>query len=224
MMKTLARMTMAVAAALMLSCAADGSVIWSDDFEDGNTNGWIEVWGGLPDYHAFQPTAIQFNLPLTSPAGGTWALWVQQNDSWAARSGGTIAPDTQYELCADVGRMLTDCNPNPGLWHLQLFAGTSAAPVTLLTEIAFDTPGANLPTPGNWAENSVVFNSTDSSHVGETLWVRLYSDPVGGVDNCHYDNVCLITTPEPGTLALFACCAIVLTIFTRTSRKESRIH
>ena len=120
-------MTTLVAVLVMVSLAR-ATTIWSDGFESGNANNWIEVYGGLPPYHAFQPTVKQFVLPLMSPAGGSWALWIQQDDSWAARSGGTIADDTLYTVSAAVGRELCDYNPNPGLWHLQLYAGTATAP------------------------------------------------------------------------------------------------
>jgi hypothetical protein len=196
---------------LTMVSLAQATTIWYDDFESGNANNWIEVWGGLPPDHAFIPTASDFVLPLTSPAGGSFALWVQQDDSWAARSGGTIAANTEYTLSAAIGRRLADGNPNPGLWHLQLYAGTDTAPVTLLTEIAYNMPGANLPTAGYWAEDSVTFNSTGSSYVGQTLWARLYTDPVLGYDNSHFDNIQLNATlaPEPASLTMLAGLAII---------------
>ena len=121
------------------------------------------------------------------------------------RSGGTIADGTTYTVTAAVGRLKLSCNPNSPLWHLQLYAGTSSAPATLLSEIAYNSPGANLPNPDNWASDSVLFNSTGSGHVGETLWVRLYSD-VNGLENSYFDNVTLTASPipEPGSLLMLA--------------------
>ncbi|MCE5268924.1 MAG: PEP-CTERM sorting domain-containing protein [Planctomycetaceae bacterium] len=216
--------------ALSMVSAAQASVIWSEDFEnpakDGPYQGvyylsnWIEQWGHLTADHVYKPTDAAFDMPLASPAGGEQVLWISQNGNWAARSGGLISANTVYTLSAAVGDFECDAVP---FWRVQLWSGDANGPTNLLTEIAYDTIGANIPADRGWALNTVAFDSTGSSHVGETPWARLYTDPIEtGADPGEFDNVVLqgSPVPEPSTCVIMLTGLLAMLLFARRNTCE----
>ena len=229
-MKTFVLGAMTVMFALTTAARAGITTIWSDGFENysGDTYlpDWIGQWGNLvasgSSSQVFQPLDTDFSVvsPLAPPAGGTHALWIGGDGGWAARYGQVIAANTVYTLTAAVGERLCDIE---GLWELQLWAGNASGPGTLLTETAYNSPGANLPSVGGWAENSVTFDSTGSSYVGEVLWAELATDAVGGYDNGMFNNVQLDANspvPEPSTLIVWSLLgALAVSLGWRRRRK-----
>ena len=169
-----------------------------------SNNGSYGIW--RPDNH------VNFNSvePLASPAGGNQLLFLSgTNTGVGIVTTVTIAPETVYTLSSAIGSGQTANNQG---WSIQLWADTSGSSTfvgsgggdTFIGQQYGLTLSAVNPGAGDWASNSVSFDSSTTPNlVGKHLDIFLNNFLNG---TSYYDNVTLsaATVPEPGSLAMLA--------------------
>lgn len=172
---------------------------------DGN-NGWNSNGAAIWEPGAGSvPSRWNQAAPMAGPAGGNQVLFVNSFQVAVNDTGIVIQPNTVYTLSAAVG--WDNVYASPGFWSLQLWADKSTPTTfiqpgeTFLDQTYSTLAGVNNPTQGNWALNSVTWDSaSDPDLVGSTLTVLLNNFATG--DTVYFDNIEITAVPEPGSLAL----------------------
>ncbi|HXE54959.1 MAG TPA: PEP-CTERM sorting domain-containing protein [Tepidisphaeraceae bacterium] len=207
-----------VLAALILWTFASpcrSALIFSDGFESPplaagttaavNADGWTSDAGtDAAVWFPSSPTA-DFNsvAPLAAPADGNQLLTIVEANQNVERAVGTIQAATLYTLTVAIGDRISDSGLHD--WDIQLWAGGSTRQTFLGQTFRTDS-GANNPSAGNWADNSVTFDSTtDPTVVGQNLFVLVGTYLTGSnPGQSYFDNVRVDATsvPEPAATAL----------------------
>lgn len=141
--------------------------------------------------------------PMAGPAGGNQIAFVNPNLVATIDTGVVIQANTVYTLSAAIG--WDNLLPTHGSWSLQLWANNPTLGVDpgeqFIDQTYSTLAGVNNPTQGNWATNSISWDSaSDPGLVGSTLSVLLNNFAAG--DTVYFDNIEITAVPEPGSLAL----------------------